>query len=184
LDAPVRDALAGQQALIVARLRSAGERSFRPVHSSQLHLTIAFLGEVAAERVNTVVEAMSADLAIRPFEVDFEGWGLFPPRGAPRVLWCGIGRGRDELVALYGEVTARLARTGIATDDRPFTPHLTMGRWRDRAAVRGNEYLPAPSRVATQAVQAVTLFESRLGPGGATHTPLADARLAGAAGPH
>jgi 2'-5' RNA ligase len=184
LSAAVRDALAAQQALIAARLGAAGERSLRPVAVSQLHLTIVFIGEVPEHRVDAVVEAMSADLTVDQFDVEFEGWGVFPPRGAPRLLWCGIGRGREGLIPLHGHVTALLQRAGIATEDRPYSPHLTVGRWRDRADVNIRRLLPEPSRFATQPVQAVTLFRSRLQHGGAEHTALAHARLAGTAGPH
>ena len=184
LSPAAREALASQQTLIAARLGAGGDRSLRVVAPSQLHLTIVFIGEVPEQRVDTIVEAMSGELTVGQFDLEFEGWGVFPERGAPRVLWCGIGRGREALVAVHRELAAMLQRVGIATDGRPFSPHLTVGRWRDRAEVRVRELLPEPSRIATQPVRSVTLFRSRLQPGGAEHTALAHARLAATGGSH
>ncbi len=152
--------------------------------AAQLHLTLVFIGEVADPGVPSIVDALSQEIPIPPFEADFSGWGMFPPRGAPRVLWCGISRGTKQLAALHEEVATRLESVGIARESRAYHPHLTLGRWRDGASPRLREALPAPALVATEQVQRVTLFRSRLGPGGAEHTPLARAPLAAAAGPH
>lgn len=152
---------------------------FRIVPASQLHLTLVFLGEVAEPRVTSVRDAMSRDLPAVPFTLSFEGWGVFPPRGAARVLWLGVEQGRDALQALFDMVSARLADAGVPGERRAFTPHLTLGRWRNSSR-SPRPHLPATGPVGAQRVTAVTLFQSRLLPRGAEHVAVTRAALAGA----
>jgi RNA 2',3'-cyclic 3'-phosphodiesterase len=107
---------------------------------------------------------------------------VFPDRGAPRVLWVGVGGGADELIALQRDLAARIAARGIALEARAYHPHLTLARWsRSRPADRAP--IAAARRggiLARQPVTGVTLYESRLLPSGARYTALARANLAGA----
>lgn len=184
LSAAVRDAVAAEQAQLQAVLRVAGDRNLRPVSAAHLHLTLVFIGEIADAGVPAIVDALSQAIPMPSFEVELRGWGMFPPRGAPRVLWCGVGRGARELTALHEEIAGRLERVGVMREPRAYHPHLTIGRWRDGASPRLRGALPPPVRVATEQVHAVTLFRSVLGAGGPEHTPLARAPLAAAAGPN
>ena len=64
------------------------------VPREQLHVTVRFIGEVDAAQAAAIVAALRPELTTRRFEMIVEGAGAFPPTGAPRVLWAGIG-GRD-----------------------------------------------------------------------------------------
>jgi 2'-5' RNA ligase len=111
----------------VANVRSGAVRCVRPDH---LHVTLAFIGDVAESRAAAIVEAWAAPLAAAPFEVAFGGVGVFPSRGAPRVLWLGLTSGAEEVGAVQRLVAARLEAIGVAFEHAPFHPHLTLARWR------------------------------------------------------
>ncbi|MEG6506442.1 RNA 2',3'-cyclic phosphodiesterase [Nitratidesulfovibrio sp. 1201_IL3209] len=94
------------------------------------HLTLRFLGDVPASRRDEVADALKA-IAFAPVPLAVGRAGVFPARGAPRVLWLGLARGARECAALAGAVNAALVPLGFAPDARPFAPHLTLARLRE-----------------------------------------------------
>jgi RNA 2',3'-cyclic 3'-phosphodiesterase len=143
------------------------------------HLTLVFLGDVDDTKAPEVIEAMGRDIPRAPFEVALEGAGVFPPRGAPRVLWIGIGTGAAELIALQRAVAVRLGTLGIAIDDRAFHPHLTLARWKASRPADRERALKAARRgaIARTHIDGATLYQSRLSPSGSVYTPLSRANL-------
>jgi 2'-5' RNA ligase len=176
-----RDRVAAEQ----HRLGHLVDRSaLRLVGRDQLHLTLVFLGEVAPDRVPLIVAAMSPAFALAPFQVVFGGVGVFPARGTPRALWLGLRGGVPPLEALQAHVAARCASVGCAVDARPFTPHLTLARFRDgrpsdRSRLLGGQV--GARVIAFEEVREVVLFESRLSDTGAAYAALCRAPLAGPA---
>ena len=178
LSRETRDAMAAEQARLAAKLGSSAG-SLKWVRPGGAHLTLVFLGNVDAARFPPIVEALSKDVDASPFGIVFSGAGVFPPRGAPRVLWTGISAGVDELRGLRRELAARVSAHGIVLDTRDFHPHLTLGRWSssrpsDRARVLA---ATRPDALAREYVTRVTLFESRLSSAGPAYTSLAHANL-------
>jgi 2'-5' RNA ligase len=170
-----RAAVVAQQERLRRTLKGPSVKWARP---EGLHLTLVFIGEVAEP--GAVIDAMGAELPAWPFRLGLGGLGMFPARGAPRVLWLGAIEGASETVHLHRLVRQRLAPCGLQQTSEAFRPHLTLARWRegrsaDRRAVAG---VDAPS-VAILPVTSVTLYQSRLLPGGSVYTPLARAQLAG-----
>jgi RNA 2',3'-cyclic 3'-phosphodiesterase len=178
LSEDARDAIAAEQKRIAAALGGT-KTSVTWVKASHAHLTLVFLGNVDPDRATSVVEAVGRDLDLAPFDMVLEGVGVFPPRGAPRVLWIGIAGGAAEVIRLQRELAARVAALGIALEDRPFHPHLTLGRWREsRPPDRDRALAAARSRaIARVHVGHATLYESRLSPTGATYNPLTRVNL-------
>ena len=178
LDETARAAVAVEQRQAARLVAPASPLRF--VDPRQVHLTLAFLGDVATPLAAAVVDAMRAPLsAVRPFQIAIGGLGVFPPHGAPRILWVGLAEGARETIVLHREVAARLASLGVMLEDRDFRPHLTIGRWRharpsDRPALPSAAAHPA----ARLLVDRVTLYESRLSSEGPTHLALAHASLA------
>jgi len=149
------------------------------VQSHQLHLTLVFIGEVGEPLASAVIDAARADLELEPFELSFGGLGVFPPRGAPRVLWLAIERGAREADALHRQVASRLEAAGVKTEPRPFSPHLTLARWKtarfsDRRLVSAEETSAVDARVT---VEAVTLYQSQVSSSGSVYTARARACL-------
>ena len=178
LSRETRDAMAAEQARIAASLgASAGVPKW--VRPDGAHLTLVFLGHVDPARVPPIVVAMTQDVDASPFDIVFSGLGVFPLRGAPRVLWAGIADGVDALRGLHRELAARVSAHGVDLEARDFHPHLTLGRWissrpSDRARVLA---AARPGTLAREHVTHVTLFESRLSSSGAAYTALAHANL-------
>jgi 2'-5' RNA ligase len=176
--------IAGEQKRIAAALVSTSG-SLKLVKPEQMHLTLLFLGEVQEPRVQPVIEAMNTAVHLPVFDIAFGGAGVFPPRGAPRVLWMGVTEGAAPLTGLQKEIAERIRALGVVFDDRPFHPHLTVGRWRaargDRAARgrlrREGGALRESGVVAGVRVTRATLYQSRLSSSGPAYTALAHATL-------
>jgi 2'-5' RNA ligase len=179
LNDAVRKAIAAEQARLgpeLARHDHSGfpMKSMKWVKPEHMHLTLAFLGEVADERSRSIVDAMRPPLETGRFSVTFGGLGVFPPRGRPRVLWLGVSHGSEGVLAVQREVVERIARLEIATEERPFRPHLTLARWRDVrfANRRWVTAIACSSDVGHVDVECVSLVHSKLAPAGPTYTTL------------
>jgi len=94
-----------------------------------IHLTLKFLGEVDPEIIPKLSELLEdASHSERPFEVRLHGLGCFPNLRNPRVIWCGIIGETESLIRLQQKTDRACAELGFAPEDRPFHPHLTLGR--------------------------------------------------------
>jgi RNA 2',3'-cyclic 3'-phosphodiesterase len=151
------------------------------VAPGRLHITLRFIGDVPAAQADGILEGLARPMAVPPFDVSFGGLGVFPPRGAPRVIWAGIGRGVDGLRAVAGEVETRLRPLGIPGEARALTPHLTLARVRAPEGLRAVTVCDGLDDTALggQRVEAITLMESRLSPGGSTYLGLQQTPLLG-----
>jgi len=174
----VRAAISEQQKRIAAAVGRGGS-SLRWVKPEHAHLTLVFLGNVEDARAPAVVDALGRDVEAAPFEAVFQDAGVFPPRGAPRVLWIGVEAGARELIALQRTLASRVTALGLPLEERAFHPHLTLARWREsRPADRSRALDAAPRGVVARArIEGATLYQSRLSPSGPAYTPLARATL-------
>jgi len=179
LSEDAREAIAAEQKRIASALGGT-KTSLKWVKSEQAHLTLVFLGSVDDGRVAAVVEAVGGDVDLAPFDMVLEGAGVFPPRGAPRVLWIGTTAGAAQLIELQRRLSARVAALGVELEGRPFHPHLTIGRWRESRPSDRSRALAAarPGSIARVRVEHATLYESRLSPSGAAYGALTRATLA------
>ena len=166
-----RAAIAGEQ-----RALGQGRGQLRLVRPEQMHLTLVFIGEVSESRAAAIADLMTSDLPVQPFRMGFGGLGAFPARGAPRVLYLDVVTGMSAAIELHDKVSDRLVSAGVRRDERPFHPHLTLGRWREsRPSDRPG--VSARTEVAAVEVDRVTLFQSRLSSSGSAYTRLASSRL-------
>jgi len=143
-----------------------------------MHLTLVFLGEVDETRAMPLIEDIGREIVQPPFDVVFGELGVFPPRGAPNVLWTGVTAGAEPAIALQRIVSERVSRHGFPPETRPFRPHLTLARWRDARSADRQHVMTADQRdVATLRVDHVTLYQSRLSSAGPSYTALTRANL-------
>jgi 2'-5' RNA ligase len=155
----------------------------RWVPAENIHLTIKFLGEVSTASLKMLTTMMQTEAARHPqFEFSVGGLGAFPSPRRPRVIWIGI-EAPAELASLQRGVETEMARLGYAPEDRPFSPHLTLGRVTRNA---NPDELHQLSNVletykvgflGVTRVQAIHLFRSDLQPSGAIYTRLHSAPL-------
>jgi 2'-5' RNA ligase len=144
------------------------------VTSARLHVTVRFIGEVDEGQAATIAAALAPHADVKPFALGVQGVGVFPPRGAPRVVWAGVAPGTDELSRLEVEVSARLERCGLPREDHPYRPHVTLGRVKEPAGLRSAALLDglAECSFGQWDVDAITLFESRASARGPVYAPL------------
>jgi 2'-5' RNA ligase len=183
IDVPpaVREAVAGAQS---ALRRAAPDADVRWADTTQLHLTLKFLGAVPDERVPAVSAAVEAAVSgVAPLELAVGGLGGFPALRRARVLWAGLGGAVAELAALASAVERTVAPLGFVPEERPFHGHLTIGRVRSprggRALASAVEAAGAP-HLGSWTAGEVVLYQSRLHPKGAVHTPVTRHPLRGA----
>jgi 2'-5' RNA ligase len=145
-----------------------------------LHLTLKFLGDIDPAQVEPIQHALTETVSpLARFSVDVEGWGAFPDARAPRVLWVGLKLQsvRDPLLELAAAVERALTPLGFPTEEKPFSPHLTLGRVKDGSRSVGHAFRSAGrvatiGRIGTLPVQAVTFIQSELRPSGSLYTRL------------
>ena len=166
-----------------------GVREFAPdarwVAAESLHLTLKFIGEWPAERLDELKRTLAA-VHGQPTEITFSGIGFFPTPKSARVFWIGIQAG-PELALLASAVDSATSSLGIEKEQRVFTPHLTLartgsGRPQRLSSDRTNSSfrrlqeklaaMPAPA-FGTMNPREFFLYESKLSPKGAVYTQLA-----------
>ncbi|MFN4097875.1 MAG: RNA 2',3'-cyclic phosphodiesterase [Sphingomonas sp.] len=144
----------------------------------QLHITLRFIGEVdsrTAEDVATALSAIRFDLP--PLRLN--GCGTFETKGRPNALWAGVAP-RDPLAALHKKVDRAMIAIGLEPEHRAYVPHITLARLAGSAG-------PVDSFLARHAaltspefmIAHMTLYESRLGHGGASYAPVERYALTG-----
>jgi 2'-5' RNA ligase len=145
--------------------------------TSNLHITLKFLGWTDAtlfERVVAVMKAVAAQH--RPSTVAIEGLGAFPSRRRARVVWAGIDDSAGLLPALARDLDEGLTPLGFEVEARPFTAHLTVALIKNPRAVSLDD-------VSVEAdewqVDAIELFRSHLSPKGARYESLVAESLVG-----
>ncbi|MCY3727716.1 MAG: RNA 2',3'-cyclic phosphodiesterase [Nitrospira sp.] len=154
-------------------------------HSGNLHINLKFFGDTTESQVDQIRRVVEPAIAhVSPFDLEFKGFGVFPDKQSPRVLWIGLGGTLDRLVALAGCVGRAVVPLGFPEEERPFRPHLTVARVKKdhRAVGRVLDTLgtfTAPFSCGSLSVQRVTLFKSDLRPTGPVYTKLWDVALNG-----
>jgi len=164
-------------ATIVDRLSTTGA-DVKWVEPQNLHITLHFLGDVDAEQRDPVTIALrDAAAACAAPVVQLGGLGCFPPRGAPRVVWCGLMQGGPELRALVEGIRGAVVALGFPSEGRPWKAHVTLGRVRGRHnTARLLETLQHKDADGFDRFvpHGITLFRSHLGSGGPRYEVLAE----------
>lgn len=150
------------------------------VPPENVHLTLAFLGEIAESDVPGVSACLDEALAeVEPFPAALGRFGRFPEGGKARVLWVGIEEGAEQLEGVARAVWAGLARW-YEPEERPFAAHLTVARFKKPCRIE-QEKAPALVRTGPWTVDRVELISSKLMRPAPVYTTIHDARLGGGA---
>jgi 2'-5' RNA ligase len=117
------------------------------VREPNLHLTVKFLGEQPDDFAASLADALRAlGERNRSIEAEVGGIGAFPNFRRPRVVWIGVSP-EPKLELLHHDVESTCETLGIPVDGKPFRPHLTLARVKQRAA--DPRALPALARAAS-----------------------------------
>jgi 2'-5' RNA ligase len=130
LDLP--DAVRQSLRELIARLKPEC-RGAKWVRPEGMHVTLKFIGEVDAEKLEPICAALAEVHSTQPVDINFRAVGFFPNERRPRVLWCGVNASAN-LAGLAAGVERALVPLGLAAESREFVPHLTLARFR----VEGN----------------------------------------------
>ena len=156
-----------------------GARGVKWVKSAGMHLTLKFLGDILPEKAGDVIGLLKTIAEnYSTFPLQLKGTGTVPPgrkRGA-RVIWAGITE-TPELTALHGAMEEGFETIGFPREDRPFHPHLTLGRVKSPHGLE--PVLDELERFretdfGQMMVDRIRFFESVLKPDGADHSVLAE----------
>ncbi|MFC4348817.1 RNA 2',3'-cyclic phosphodiesterase [Kordiimonas lipolytica] len=128
----------------------------------QLHLTLAFIGDVPKRTMHEIESELSR-IIVTPFELDLRGVGLFGKPKQPKNLWAGVSD-RKPLVHLHEKICFALESVGVDVERRKYKPHVTLARFRRGAQARIGDWLTEHEILRTPAwtVDHFTLFSSQL----------------------
>lgn len=168
-----------------ASLRQSSGRAIRWVSMENIHLTLKFLGEVSSANLELMAQSVRAECThSAPFSIAVEGLGCFPNVRRPRVLWIGLSA-PPALIHLQHQIETSATRLGYPPDEKPFSPHLTIGRVREQASAAELQTLRLlleqthlPS-LGTFSVDEICFYKSDLKPEGPVYTRISTIRLGG-----
>ena len=170
-------------AAIANPLKQVMGSAVRWVKPSNLHVTLKFLGEVDQGKISLLkpkLEQIASQYP--PMELSFQGCGVFPGWENPRVIWIGI-QTPQQLTSLAGTLESELRVQGFRTGERPFSPHLTLGRFNGALTQGQRELLLAQvdssksTIYGTLSADHITLFRSDLQPEGPRYTDMSHANF-------
>ncbi|MBQ9811929.1 MAG: RNA 2',3'-cyclic phosphodiesterase [Thermoguttaceae bacterium] len=182
---------------IAQNIRTAAQKALRPIKHSfpnvkwvedeNFHVTLKFLGpNVPTSELHRLIRAVEKACAkVEQFDLVFEGMGAFPDSAHPRTIWLGVSEGVDELKELAGRIEDELELLGFPKEGRDFSPHMTVGRTRQRDR-DGDESFDNLSKMIEERsevffgcspVDSVVIYSSELERNGPKYMPLATIEL-------
>ncbi len=164
----------GALARLIERLRPAARIKWS--EPSNLHITTKFIGEWPQERLEELSAVFQALPARPPIRIEVRGLGFFPNPHAPRVFWAAVHAG-TELAALARATGEALAGLGVAPEERPFSPHLTLARIKEPVPLQTLRQVIASTPTAdfgAFTADRFHLYSSHLDPAGSVYTKLSD----------
>ena len=163
----------------------------RWVRPESLHVTLKFIGEKPIETVEEIKRVLSG-IRAKSIEITFRGYGFFPTAKAARVFWVGIESG-PPLPSLVNAVDETTFALGVAKEDHPYAPHLTLARGGGRSGTPHRSPHDAPNKnfqrlqeklaalptpeFGTMAAHEFFLYQSQLSRGGSRYTKIASFTL-------
>lgn len=163
------------------RQLDSGDKNVRWVKKKSLHLTMKFLGDISPSKMESVKKILlETSLQHHPFSLTVQGTGRFPPQSKkPRILWVGTSE-CPSLISLQKDMDINLARLGFPKEQRPFFPHLTLGRVKlttNLENVLAKMESSLSHSFGSMIVDKITFFQSTLTPSGADYTVLEEAQI-------
>ncbi|MGQ9678252.1 MAG: RNA 2',3'-cyclic phosphodiesterase [bacterium] len=158
-------------ASLVNRLREKCPFAVKWVQPEQMHITLAFLGEVSRDFIEKAKSGLrDVGKGFAPFSCQLGGLGAFPSFTRARVFWVGVKQGDMELKRLQKAIEEALCSVGYCPEKRAFIPHLTLGRLREERVMEVLNEISFQS--SFYKIAEVTLFQSVLRPAGPLYIPL------------
>lgn len=157
------------------RQLAAADAEVKWVKTKNLHLTLKFLGEVAAAKIPSLIAALKT-VKGEKFTLEVGSIGVLPDMRRPRVIYADVVQGAEKLTKLAILVEKVTVSLGFDPEKRPFLSHLTLGRFKGFAHLnRLAEKINSAKGVifGKLSVEAIYLIKSELPPDGPRYTELA-----------
>ncbi|MFH1379856.1 MAG: RNA 2',3'-cyclic phosphodiesterase [bacterium] len=172
-----------QKIIDIQEKLSAPDLRVKWVEPYNLHVTLKFIGEVD-ETIRGVIENIMQGICRKqkPFNLSFQGLGVFPNLQSPRIIWAGIGDGGEHLQALAEKLNDTFAILNVPMEQWQYTGHLTIGRVKGKQGI-GSLFqflrtLPDES-LGSIKVNNMELIESKLSSSGPDYVVLKKVDLGG-----
>lgn len=168
---------------VESRLKSGSPSGIRWVKPENIHLTLKFLGNVAADRTAEITDSIeTAAQKMAPFRLEIRGGGAFPDLTRLQVVWIGIKGEVAKLGQLQQSIETNLERLGFAAETRRFTAHLTLARLDRKVSPSerrsfGQLIAGAEFEAGNLEVDGVSLMRSQLTGQGAVYSRLSFIKL-------
>ena len=142
----------------------------RWTQTDQMHLTLGFFGGVPEDVEIKLREKLSA-IQFGAFFLNLNGVGVFSAKGAPKIIWIGVGKAHPHMFQIHQRVQEAALAAGIEPELRPWHPHITLARCRDISTQALRKFLQtrADFDAGMIRVEAFHLYASQLTPAGPIH---------------
>jgi len=146
-------------------------RGVRWTDPAQMHLTLAFFDDVPDNVDSALREKLSA-IEFGAFFLLVTGIGTFSAKGAPKIVWIGVGKAHPHLFQIHKRVQEAALAAGLEPELKPWHPHITIGRCRDVSAQSLRKFLQSNAEfdAGMIRVEDFHLYSSKLTPAGPIHT--------------
>ena len=164
---------------LIEEIKAFDIPNIRLVKAKNIHITLKFLGEVEDDRVQDIIEALTG--IDNRFERDFSritDIGVFPNMKKPHVLWLGIDDGKEQFSKIAEFVNNSLSVYGFTKSKRPFSPHLTLGRFKNPVTNLHSYMKELKIPDLKFGINRITVYESQLFQTGPVYTGIKHFNLA------
>jgi len=146
-------------------------RGVRWTEPAQMHLTLSFLGDVPDEPDSALREKLGV-IEFGAFFLSIVGVGAFSAKGAPKIIWIGVGKAHPHLFQIHKRVQEAALAAGLDPELRPWHPHITLARCRDVSAQSLRKFLQSNAEFDAGLIHVADfhLYSSKLTPAGPIHT--------------
>ena len=146
-------------------------RGMRWTDGAQMHLTLGFFGDVPEDIDLNLREKLNA-IRFGAFFLPVNGIGSFSAKGAPKIVWIGVGNAHPHLFQIHKRVQEAALAVGLEPELRPWHPHVTLARCRDVSSQSLRKFLQSNAEfdAGMVRVDAFHLYSSKLTPAGPIHT--------------
>lgn len=172
LAVPVPEEVREQVSQLISKLQGG---NFKIVKPENYHLTLKFLGEKSDEEINQIKSILKP--TTQKFNATLSGLGAFPSKDYIKVLWIGLGEGKEEYIQLNQEVDSILSQLNIRKE-QDYTPHLTIARVKnvtDKETLQN--FLKAPIQSEPFEINSIDMMKSELTPQSPVYTLLFQKQL-------
>ena len=145
-----------------------------------IHITLSFIGDTEEEQVKTISSILKTKCdGFGNFELTIKGTGVFKNLNDPRVIWTGI-EPSEKILQLNDHIMNGLKDAGTKIEDRPFNPHMTLGRikyLKDKSLLKTFMDKYQNAEIQKFPVNQVILYESILKQSGSVYRAISKYKL-------